>query len=833
MSAIGGVAKNAMKATAAAVGVATVAVGKFGMSSVEAGMTFDSSMAQVAATMGKTIDQLKEETVSVEGFEGNLIDYAQKMGATTAFSASQAADALNYMALAGYDAQTSAEMLPNVLNLAAAGGMELAQASDMVTDASSALGLSLDETAVMVDQMAKASSKSNTSVQQLGEAFLTVGGTAKNLRGGTAELSQVLGIMADNGIKGSEAGTHLRNIMLAMNPETDKAVAAWEKLGVKAYDANGQLMPMEVTFSRLSEAMKGMSDQQKTEILSDMFNKTDLSAVNALLDTQASRYQELKEEIYAAWYTTESLTDSMKNNGLSMESLQKNLEGLGMSAEDFKMELDFAEGSVEDFMYGIMECTDASVTEEQIIEALGGDLGTLQKAFDEAGGSAQAMADTQLDNLAGDITLFKSALEGTQIAVSDVLTPSLRKFVQFGSEGLAELTEAFKEGGLGGAMEAFGDILARGLNMIIEMLPKIIDAAVQLLNAFIQGLVDNLPMVLKAAAQIVKSLGEAIMTNLPLIIEAAVQILMFLAQAFTENMPAFIEAAQTILSMLSDAIMQNLPEIGNAAIQIIYSLAIALIQALPDLIPAGVEMILMCVNTLLDNLDLIVNAALQLISALAEGLILALPKLMDEGPVIISKIVMALVANIPQLIACAGQLIVALINGLIQYLPRLILEVPRIIAALVGGIMQGVKQMTSVGHNLVDGLWQGIKNSWGRLVDNFKNLGTNLLNSFKDVLGIHSPSTKFKYFGEMCVAGLEEPLEDMDLGEITDNVNASLSSMQAGIAGANYANSGSFNGSMTSNVQVVLEGDAAGVFRLVKQETRKTAKSLGYNPLMA
>ena len=148
--------------------IGAAAIGKFLGDSITTGMDFDKSISQVAATMGLTMDEMKAQVGEVStafgDFSGNLREYAQFMGANTAFSASQAADALNYMALAGYDVQTSMDMLPNVLNLAAAGGMELATASDMITDASSALGLSLDETALMVDKMAKAASKSNTSV---------------------------------------------------------------------------------------------------------------------------------------------------------------------------------------------------------------------------------------------------------------------------------------------------------------------------------------------------------------------------------------------------------------------------------------------------------------------------------------------------------------------------------------------------------------------------------------------------------------------------------------------------------------------------------------------
>ena len=172
LSKIGSIAQKGLKIVGAAFTATETAVLAFGKKYIEAGMQFDSSMSQVAATMGTTVDQI-----------GELRDFAQEMGATTAFSATQAADALNYMALAGYDAGTSMSMLPNVLNLAAAGGMELASASDMITDSQSALGLTLSETSQLVDKMAKASSKSNTSVAQLGEAILTVGGTAKMMAG--------------------------------------------------------------------------------------------------------------------------------------------------------------------------------------------------------------------------------------------------------------------------------------------------------------------------------------------------------------------------------------------------------------------------------------------------------------------------------------------------------------------------------------------------------------------------------------------------------------------------------------------------------------------------
>lgn len=318
-----------------------------GIGSVKTAADFEASMSQVAATMGYTVEDLNDGSSEASQNMQRLTDFAREMGATTAFSADEAAQALNYMALAGYDVDESMQMLPTVLDLAAAGGIDLASASDMVTDAQTALGLTAEETKTMVDQMARSSSRSNTSVAQLGEAILTVGATARGVKGGTQELSSVLGILADNGIKGSEAGTKLRNILLAMTPSTDDAVAAWEKLGVSAYDADGSLRPLPEIFQELNTAMEGMSQEEKTRLLSDMFNKTDLAAINSLLGTTAERWEDLSGEI------------------------------------------------------------------------------------ENASGAAGDMADTQLNNLKGQLTLLKSAIQDVAIEIGNIMLPYVKRFVEW------------------------------------------------------------------------------------------------------------------------------------------------------------------------------------------------------------------------------------------------------------------------------------------------------------------------------------------------------------------------------------------------------------------
>ncbi len=184
------------KAGAAATAAFSVAMG----AAVKVGMDFESGMSQVAATMGITTTEIASGSKEFEA----LSQAAKNAGATTQFSATQASEALNYLALAGYDAEKSITALPTVLNLAAAGGIDLGYASDMVTDSMSALGLETNQLEGFVDQLAKTSQNSNTNIAQLGEGILTVGGTAKDLAGGTVELNTALGILADNGVKGAE-----------------------------------------------------------------------------------------------------------------------------------------------------------------------------------------------------------------------------------------------------------------------------------------------------------------------------------------------------------------------------------------------------------------------------------------------------------------------------------------------------------------------------------------------------------------------------------------------------------------------------------------------------
>lgn len=317
---------------------------------VATGMELDVAIGDLAATLGTTTEGVK-----------NLRDFSLDRDALPIAGPLESAQALNYMALAGYDAEKSMAALPTTINLAKAGNLALASSSDMVTDAQSALGLSMKETERLVDEMAKASTKANQSIGEFGSGILKVGGTAKILAGGTAELNQLLGILADNGLKASDGGTKLRNVILALASPTDKAAAALERLKVSAFDTEGNMRELSAIFPEMQKALSGLTSQEQISTLREIFEKEDMVAAQALLGTTIERWDELAA------------------------------------------------------------------------------------AIDGAAGSAEKMAETRLDNLAGDLTKMSYASDGLKIAFSDSLTPALRDVTQVGTGVLTFVGDAVNQ----------------------------------------------------------------------------------------------------------------------------------------------------------------------------------------------------------------------------------------------------------------------------------------------------------------------------------------------------------------------------------------------------
>lgn len=562
----------AAKMAATAILALSVAIGSFAVSAVKVGSEFDASMSQVAATMGTTVDQISE-----------LRDFALEMGETTAFSAKESAEALNYMALAGYTASESMQALPNVLNLAAAGGIDLAAASDMVTDAQSALGLSMDGTARLVDQMAMAASKSNTSVAQLGEAILAIGGTAKNMAGGTTELAAALGILADNGIKGAEGGAALRNVILSLTAPTDKAAGVLDDLGVSVFDAAGNMRPLNDTLSDLNAALSTMTQGQQTQVLNEIFNRVDLKSVNALLSNTGERFEELSGYIDSAAGAAERMAATQMDN-------------LSGDVEAFKGAVETAQIAISDKMNPALR---------ELVQFGTQAVSSLTKAFKQDG---IAGAMDELGNVLGDglnmvMRMLPEFLQGGAQLITALLEGILSNLPILLS-GVTTLIQALLTWVVSYApslTDTILDLVMQLLGFISQNLPLLVQAVAGIITALAGSLGSNVGAIITLAYTIITSLVTALLDNLGPVLVVALDLLIAIQQGVQDNIDVISNTVITIITALVDFILQNLGPVMGAALELILTIGTALINYIPILLEFVIDLIMAIVNQFMET----------------------------------------------------------------------------------------------------------------------------------------------------------------------------------------------------------------------------------------
>ena len=300
----------------------TVPVMGIAASVVNTQMKFQDAMAKVQALSGASGAELKK-----------LEDTAKQMGATTIFSASECADALGYMALAGWDANESAAGLPGVLNLAAASGMELAEASDMVTDYLTAFGLEADQAGRMADVLSYAQAHSNTTTQQLGEAFKNCAVNAHNAGMSLEETTAILGKLADQGLKGSEAGTALNAVIRDMTQKMKDGHIQIGNTKVAVQDANGNFRKMSDIVADVTKATEGMGDAEKTAALQSTFTADSIKAMGILCNTGADDIDKFTKSLENSKGSAQKMSDMMNN------TLSGSLKQLGSAWEALQLSL--------------------------------------------------------------------------------------------------------------------------------------------------------------------------------------------------------------------------------------------------------------------------------------------------------------------------------------------------------------------------------------------------------------------------------------------------------------------------------------------------------------
>lgn len=769
---LGSLAAKGMAAVTAAVTAAAGAVSALGGYAVSVGKDFESSMAQVIATMGITKDTVQDGVNSYD----LLKEAAAAAGESTTFSASEAADALNYLALAGYDAAKAADALPAVLDLAAAGGLDLAYASDLATDAMAALGIEAtsDNLTRFGDEMAKTASKANTSVAQLGEAILTVGGTSKSLAGGTTELNAALGVLANRGIKGAEGGTALRNMILALSAPTDKAAEAMANLGLEVFDAAGNMRPMNEIFKDLDTALAGMSEGEKTQVLNEIFNKVDLKSAQAMLAGCGEEFDSL----------TDALSDCDGAMSAMADTMNDTLEG----------DLKSLNSKMEAFGIAIYDNLNEPLRE---LAQLGSDyISQLTAAFKEGG--FEGLAESLGDVLGQAITKISEYLPAILEMGASVVENLINGLVS-NIDGISQSASQIMLTIVNSAVSILPELLVAGVEIITSLVegmaksaPQISKAAIEGIGRVLDGISANLPAFIEAALEIISAVLSAVADNIDVILDAALEMLETLAMSLVENIEPLIEAVIEIIFAIAEYISENSGEIASVAVTVITTLAGCIIEHIPDFIAALSALFVALVNyqlTLFDEwisyvqeffVDVIDDVGAwfsdikdgvsEWIEQIADDIKEWFSDLIDNAGEAASDFIDAIVDFFKELPGNISDFLSDAVDEVAEWGDNLIKKGKEAAKDLVDTVVEGISSLPDklweAGKQLVEGLWEGIKSAAGWLGDKISDFGSGIIDDFKDVFGIHSPSRVMrdsvgKYLAQGVGEGFTDELPDV------------------------------------------------------------------------
>lgn len=479
---------------------------------------FESSMSKVASIAG--LDTVGEE------FEA-LSEKAKEMGATTKFSASEAADAFTYMAMAGWKTESMLDGIDGIMQLAAASGEDLATTSDIVTDALTAFGLQAKDSAHFADILAAASNNANTNVSMLGESFKYVAPVAGALGYSAEDTSIALGLMANSGIKASQAGTSLRTAMSNLVSPTSAMAQVMNQYGISITDAEGKMKPFMTIMTDLREKMGGLDEATQAAAASTLFGKEAMSGMLAIINASDEDFNKLTESIYNADGTAARMAETMQNNlSGQLTIMQSALEGLAISFGEILVPVitDFVRWltSVVDKLNSLSDGTKKVIVVVAAVAAAIGPLllvlGKVSTAIGSIIGIVTKAAGAWSTWTAGLATLGPSvvAVLGPILAVVAVIGTLIAAFKTLWStneefrKGITETWNGIKE-----SFSGFADGLLESINSLgfnFESLTQVLGAVwtgfCNLLGPIFQGAFDQIGIILETVFGVITGIFD-------------------------------------------------------------------------------------------------------------------------------------------------------------------------------------------------------------------------------------------------------------------------------------------------------------------------------------
>lgn len=691
---------------------AAQSVGSLAKSIVEVGSSFDSSMANVAAISGAAGDELD-----------SLREKAKEMGSTTKFSASEAADAFSYMAMAGWKTEDMLSGIDGIMSLAAASGEDLATTSDIVTDALTAFGLAAEDSGRFSDILAAASSNANTNVSMMGETFKYVAPLAGTLGYSVEDMAVAIGLMANSGIKASQAGTSLRSALTKLISPTDEAASLIADFGISLTDADGNMLPFSDTVAALRTAFAGLSESEQASAAATLFGQEAMSGMLAIINAAPEDVSKLTEAVENSGGAAEGMASVMEDNvGGAMTTLNSALEGLGIAlyetfSDDFKSVITFAADSIS-----------------KLTEAFGenGLQGALEVAGEIVGGIVKGMADKFFE------------LTGIN------LEPIINVFTAIG-DSVKTLAKAFAEGGISGVVSELFESIKNATG--IDLKP-IVDG--------IKSIVDNFS---SSAADSLKRFADGIRS-------------MF--DNFKDS--SFADGINKVVIGIGDFIVK-IGEIASSALETIVGWIEDLVTNFDKWAPliSGVATAILIFAGAMIAMEIIQNAKTWIENFKTSfG---ALNKVMSANPILliislIAGLVTALVTayqtndefrkKVDEAWAAILKAAREIKDAFVEFFTK---TIPNALSDAVKALKDRVQDFVDAGANLLKGLWEGIKGAVDWVIDGVKDIGKSIVSAIMGVFDEHSPSRVMMKIGAYLMDGLR--IGVLDEGKKVENDIAS------------------------------------------------------------
>lgn len=663
---------------------------------MEVGKNFESSMSNVAALSGATGDELEK-----------LEETARKYGATTQFSASEAADALGYMALAGWDANQSADSLGGVLNLAAASGMGLAEASDMVTDYLSAFGMEAKESAYFADLLSYAQANSNTTAEGLGEAFKNCAANMNAAGQDIETTSSLLAMMANQGLKGSEAGTALTAVMRDMTAKMENGAIQIGKTNVKVMDANGNYRDMTDILKDVENAVDGMGDAEKATALQSTFTSNSIKGLNLMLNAGIDEAAKFEEELRNCSGSAEEMSKVMNDN------LEGDLKSMNSAYEEFALSI---YENVNSPMRGIVQ----DITNE-VLPAFTDFVKGVDGSGEKVGNSIGKLVTNIVNQLASMLPQLAEVAVGLVTSIISGLLDSLpdiiKAIVKMVKTILKSLSKMIPD-----IVDKIIEIIPDVIDALIDAIPDLIDAAVQFLMAIIKAIPMIIPKITAALPKIIKSIIDGLIEAIPTLIDGAIQLLMAIIDAIPLIIPPLIEAIPMIVSTLVNGLVEALPVLLDGAIQLLMAIIDAIPIIIEALMPEIPHIVMTIIEVLLDNIPVLIEAAFQLFMAIVAAIPQFIVELVKNLPKIIKAILSSLIEPVKKLF-----------SGLWDNIKKIFGPVIDFFKNIFGKAWEGIKVIWSKVGNFFGGIWNGIKNTFSKVSDWFKDVFSKAWGAVKKV----------------------------------------------------------------------------------------------------